>query len=490
MSKKLCYLIFVLGIILSACSTSDNQSATFGLAPDNVVGREFRLYSKPPRWSVWMVQYGNAPTESTILVNSDSYFITNPAVYYQKTGENTASLSCNFGAQVFIGGNALNSYHQYDLQLVFTAPHQGYYSGVYRNQPEGGKVEETSGYFAFDTDEDPDFGSEDPEDPEPDPDMDYSLLTGSWSYTINGIDKYLTLQPDNRYLIVVSNKDTYGTESGTYTLDKANSLIFLKADGNNAAVQYKLIRLEEDRLEWTQYDSSLNAYLPSEIFSSSDTDGTENKPGQGGGDDEEGGTDSPSVSDVMFVYYSTVQSDRITYQIRYTNPASYPDSDSYLMAGLCYGVTPHPTITDNTTQIIKIVPNSDSYSVVSDLKEGTVYYMRPYSIKNGVVTYYQESEIQTVGKDIKALITPYEGNTVQVEYAINKVGTFKIMLIAYNLLTGSRIILKDFGYKEKGASETLKVTYPYNWEEHRYLFLVISELETGLSYHSNYQFKP
>ncbi|WP_113745310.1 hypothetical protein [Bacteroides ilei] len=85
---------------------------------------------------------------------------------------------------------------------------------------------------------------------------------------------------------------------------------------------------------------------------------------------------------------------------------------------------------------------------------------------------------------------PYEGNTVQVEYAINKVGTFKIMLIAYNLLTGSRIILKDFGYKEKGASETLKVTYPYNWEEHRYLFLVISELETGLSYHSNYQFKP
>ena len=128
--------------------------------------------------------------------------------------------------------------------------------------------------------------------------------------------------------------------------------------------------------------------------------------------------------------------------------------------------------------------------MVSGLEEGTVYYMRPYSIKNGVVTYYQESEIQTVGKDIKALITSYEGNTVQVEYAINRDGTFNIMLIAYNVLTGNRIVLKDFGYKAKGASEKLTVTYPYNWEEHRYLFLVINELGTGVSYHSNYQYKP
>lgn len=484
MNQKTCCLIFILGLVLAACSKSEGPSSSSGLAPDDVAGREFRLYSNPPRWSVRMIP-GEEPTESALQVNSSSYMITSPAVYYQKTGANTASLSCNFGAHTVIGGNILNSYHEYELQLVFTTPNQGHYTGIYRNQPEGGKVEETSGYFAFDTEEDPDF---DPDDDETE--TDYSRLTGSWSYTANGITKYLTMRADKSYLIVVSGKGMYGTESGKYAVDQKNALIYLKADGNGTATRYKIILLDPDELEWKQYDANTGAYLHSEIFSPSATDGTENGPGQGGGDDGEDDNDNPATSEALLVHLSSVQSDRVLFQIRYKNPGAYHGNDKYLQAGLCYGMTQHPTITDNTTRLERIIPEDDSYSVVGNLKQGTVYYMRPYSIDKGTVTYYQESRVETVGNSIVARISPYEGNTVHVEYAINAEGTFKVTLGSYNPVRGNTIMVKDFGYKKKGASESLKISYPYEWEDNRYLFLSIHDIATETVYQSNYQFRP
>lgn len=478
MNQKALCLIFILGFILIACSKSDDSSSSSGLAPENVKGREFRLYSQPPRWSVRMT-LGEKPTDAALQVNSDSYIITNPAVYYQKTGANTASLSCNFGAHVVMGGNILNSYHGYDLQLVFTTPNQGKYIGVYRNQPEGGNTEKTSGYFAFDTEETPDFDTDVDDDEEPE--IDYSQLTGSWMYSMNGITKYLTFKSANEYLIVISGNGMYGTESGRYILDKEEALVYLEAEGDKSVTQYKIVLLESDELEWKQYDTVGNTYLNSEIFFNSNTDGTETKPGQ---DD-----DTPVGSEVLLIDISSVQSNEFLYQIRYKTPGSY-NSSTYITAGLCYGTTRHPTITDNTTQMTTIRPNSDSYSVINNLKPGTVYYMRAYSINKGVVTYYQENRIETVGNSIIAQITPYEGNTVNVKYAINEEGTFKVELSSYNPVSGNSIMVKDFGYKQKGASQSLKITYPYEWEDRRYLVLTIQNIATGLVYQSNFQYRP
>ena len=205
-----------------ACSDDDSggRGSGSGFAPTDVAGREFRLYSNPPRWSVRMTPGAN-PTESAILVNSTTALVLDPAVYYIKTGDNTATLSCNFGAKVM---NAY-SYHQYDLQLVFTSPNEGYYSGRYKNDPKE-TGEATSGYFAFDTEMTPNFdeiddskdnpiqgegGDVDWEEGDDDPSQDVDDEEADVSYDL--VVKVSEVEPDRfHFKIHYKDPNAYNTE--------------------------------------------------------------------------------------------------------------------------------------------------------------------------------------------------------------------------------------------------------------------------------------
>lgn len=207
-----------------ACSDDDSggRGSGSGFAPTDVAGREFRLYSNPPRWSVRMTP-GTNPTESAILVNSTTALVLDPAVYYIKTGDNTATLSCVFGAKVMNG----YSYHQYDLQLVFTSPNEGYYSGRYKNDPEE-TGEATSGYFAFDTEMTPNFdeiddskdnpiqgegGDVDWEEGDDDPSQDVDDEEADVSYDLEL--EIVKVYPDRfTYQIHYKDPNAYYTETG------------------------------------------------------------------------------------------------------------------------------------------------------------------------------------------------------------------------------------------------------------------------------------
>lgn len=399
------WLLLFMSLTLFSCSKSEDSSTSFGLAPDDVKGKEFCLYSNPPRWSVRMIS-GNKPTESIIRVNSETATVSGGAVYYQKTGENTASLSCNFGTYVFIGGNMANSYHQYDLKLVFTTYNQGYYTGTYRNQPEGGKVEKTSGYFSFDTNELPDFdGIPDGEGgADQNPDIDYSLLTGSWVYNVNEMNKYLTFKSNNEYLIVISGGGIYAEESGTYTVDEEGSFVYLTAQNESNAAQYKIVSLESNKLEWEQYNVIAGEYMSPEIFVKSVSDGTENKPEE---------DDAPDKN--LFVIYEDIdllsqerESSDNKYGADVISTFEYADGLNHLSArlglntGIWYGkarqegwaycVGTDANVTrDNAIHIADVfyanttLCRSEFY-LSDEIKE---FYIRPFVIEGGKIHYFK-----------------------------------------------------------------------------------------------------
>lgn len=63
---------------------------------------------------------------------------------------------------------------------------------------------------------------------------------------------------------------------------------------------------------------------------------------------------------------------------------------------VCYGIAPHPEITDNLAQVTKY---SDYYTVtLPNLGKATQYYLRAYTVTNGQIKYYDdESSASTLG---------------------------------------------------------------------------------------------
>lgn len=356
-----------------ACSDDDSggRGSGSGFAPTDVAGREFRLYSNPPRWSVRMTPGAN-PTESAILVNSTTALVLDPAVYYIKTGDNTASLSCVFGAKVM---NAY-SYHQYDLQLVFTSPNEGYYSGRYKNDPEE-TGEETSGYFAFDTEMTPNFDEID------------------------------------------DSKDNP-----------------IQGEGGD--------------VDWEEGDDD-----PSQDI-----------------DDEEA-----DVSYDLELEIRSIEPDRFVYDLRFKDPYPYDPYEERVNAGLCYGTEPHPTITDNTSEMMAVGTHFSEGQTELGLQAGTLYYVRPFRIINGTPVYYEEYQVETVGKSIQANIE-WTLDELTISYAINKSGIYHVYLVDWGYVHA------DLGYKEEGDHDTFVHPHSGGFDGSEYC-LVLEDISTGIRYCSN-----
>ncbi len=160
-SKKFVFsmLLIVLGgmVGFTSCEESDGGDLSIGFAPSNPVNKEFRLYatSGSGRWSVKMLP-GVSNGEGLVLVNSTIYLVEEPKVWYSKTGPSTANLSCMFNAMHAQTTGLYGTFFHYDVQLVFTTPHQGFYSGTCSSGGIGELKEEfIHGQFAYDTEDDP-----------------------------------------------------------------------------------------------------------------------------------------------------------------------------------------------------------------------------------------------------------------------------------------------------------------------------------------------
>ena len=204
-----------------------------------------------------------------------------------------------------------------------------------------------------------------------------------------------------------------------------------------------------------------------------------------------GGTQIPgditdNESDELYVSLGSANifPSRASLSISYTNPDKYQSADSYLTAGICYGMSPHPTISDRTTPQ-KMIDKYFRFVDVSELEPGTVYYLRPYTVKNNKITYYKETSIETVGKNIKLDIELINGNKIRLSYSINKSGTYRVTSLIFKKLTsdgtGTGYSVKDFGYKTKGDFGSLSYTYPNNWGPYDFFELTAREEREGIT---------
>ena len=204
-----------------------------------------------------------------------------------------------------------------------------------------------------------------------------------------------------------------------------------------------------------------------------------------------GGTQNPEdimsdESEELYVYLGSANifPNRASLSISYTNPDKYQTADSYLTAGICYGKSPHPTISDKTTSQ-KMIDTYYRTVNLSELEPGTVYYLRPYTMNNNKVTYYKETSIETVGKNIKLNLERLNGNTIRLSYSINKSSTYNVTLNVVKMVTPDAIEaayqLKDFGYKRKGECETATYTYSGSWGQYAYFSLPAIEQKENIT---------
>lgn len=209
-----------------------------------------------------------------------------------------------------------------------------------------------------------------------------------------------------------------------------------------------------------------------------------------------GGTQNPEditgdESDELYVYLGSANifPNRASLSISYTNPDKYQSADSYLTAGICYGKSPHPTVSDKTTSQ-KLIDKYFRFVKLPELEPGTVYYLRPYTMNNNKVTYYKETSIETVGKNIKLNLEHLSGNTIRLSYSINKSGIYNVTLGISKMVTpdvlDAAYRLEDFGYKTKGDFGSLTYTYPNDWGQYDYFTLIAQEEGVSIFYQSSH----
>ena len=224
-----------------------------------------------------------------------------------------------------------------------------------------------------------------------------------------------------------------------------------------------------------------------------DDDGGQ-KPGEdentpGGNEDEGSETSDPELLKIALY---NVSPSHIVYQIQYRNPENYKNEKDYLRAGICYGTSPNPTIFDNTGRVERVIPYSNQTSSITELKENTTYYLRPFREVNGIVSYYKETSVKTVGttpdSDLMLEMKFVEGNKMEYEYAINVNRSFKVDLNIWDTY-GNRSV-KELGYKQKGDTETGSYTYTLTWEKYTYFYLTARDMDSGITYESESLYNP
>lgn len=225
--------------------------------------------------------------------------------------------------------------------------------------------------------------------------------------------------------------------------------------------------------------------------------GTGDNPGQGGGDEEQGGS-SPGdmVSSALGVEITRVSASNaftqhsVTFRLEKNSTSNLPST-----VGFIIGTSPGVTL-DNA---LKVREESSDYlngystffgafTTEADLLEGaTRYYIRPFHREGNRVTYYNEESVETLGDwitlDLRNNLIPvftfaydikrsgrYE---IKAQFRVNSNGNVSFYEKVYKTVTGGS------GYVTVDARNDT----PYDWDtEVECVWGIVTDLETGISY--------
>mgnify|MGYP001774844910 CR=1 FL=1 len=225
--------------------------------------------------------------------------------------------------------------------------------------------------------------------------------------------------------------------------------------------------------------------------------GTGDNPGQGGGDEEQGGS-SPGdmVSSALGVEITRVSASNaftqhsVTFRLEKNSTSNLPST-----VGFIIGTSPGVTL-DNA---LKVREESSDYlngystffgafTTEADLLEGaTRYYIRPFHREGNRVTYYNEESVETLGDwitlDLRNNLIPvftfaydikrsgrYE---IKAQFRVNSNGNVSFYEKVYKTVTGGS------GYVTVDARNDT----PYDWDtEVECVWGIVTDLETGIVY--------
>lgn len=225
--------------------------------------------------------------------------------------------------------------------------------------------------------------------------------------------------------------------------------------------------------------------------------GTGDNPGQGGGDDEQGGgSPGDMVSSALGVEITRVSASNaftqhsITFRLEKNSTTGLPAT-----VGFIIGTSPGVTL-DNA---LKVREESSEYmngystffgafTTEADLLEGaTRYYIRPFHREGNRVTYYNEESVETLGDwitlDLRNNLIPvftfaydikrsgrYE---IKAQFRVNSNGNVSFYEKVYKTVTGGS------GYVTVDARNDT----PYDWDtEVECVWGIVTDLETGIVY--------
>lgn len=224
--------------------------------------------------------------------------------------------------------------------------------------------------------------------------------------------------------------------------------------------------------------------------------GTGDNPGQGGGDEEQGGgSPGDMVSSALGVEITRVSASNaftqhsVTFRLEKNSTSNLPST-----VGFIIGTSPGVTL-DNA---LKVREESSDYlngystffgafTTEADLLEGaTRYYIRPFHREGNRVTYYNEESVETLGDwitlDLRNNLIPmftFAYNIkrsgrylLSAQFRINQNGNVSFYTKEYETITGG------------SGSITINVSKdcPYDWDEIECIWGVLKDLETGIVY--------
>lgn len=225
--------------------------------------------------------------------------------------------------------------------------------------------------------------------------------------------------------------------------------------------------------------------------------GTGDNPGQGGGDEEQGGgSPGDMVSSALGVEITRVSASNaftqhsVTFRLEKNSTSNLPST-----VGFIIGTSPGVTL-DNA---LKVREESSDYlngystffgafTTEADLLEGaTRYYIRPFHREGNRVTYYNEESVETLGGwitlDLRNNLIPvftfaydikrsgrYE---IKAQFRVNSNGNVSFYEKVYKTVTGGS------GYVTVDARNDT----PYDWDtEVECVWGIVTDLETGIVY--------
>ena len=155
---------------------------------------------------------------------------------------------------------------------------------------------------------------------------------------------------------------------------------------------------------------------------------------------------------------------------------------------ICYGVAPHPEITDNITTSSTNSTGEDFYSMIfKNLSEATTYYFRAYDLINNKPVYYDtEGVFSTVGKDVKmdASVISKKDDGIwiyKIDYTLPS-GTYEVTKSSMNYTDGLSKTQDNWSQMLYVKGDDGNVYLNLYWSNHKKVNVLFKDIETGVLY--------